>query len=417
MAKVYSSVNDFVLFPRDQSYMGTLDPRLGESFDNMHYQPNAVSNMLRLGDFSGQASSSYESHPPLSAYSTVPSAYFGAQNVPYENQKGNMGRPMRRQTPSGSPSPSISQAFDHSSALSSASGASAQSTAQSTTSSTDGSPYASARHVLPYEDKWSGHLHGLGIAPGIVSSESISHESFPPANFDNDLILEDSKFPNYVGECEKSSSSVFSSLPFALSVSSGLVPQTSVPLICSRQLALETSAISNNITINSILEEVDSKVHTAMQLISSISAASAAASPTASTSRHKASSPAQGESSFRAPTTLLSAASCCPSRSTPPQNSDGHVFPGSPIVPLHNARTPGGPQQSLERCHPCNPSSPLQSPQLQNLYGHSQSPFLNQSSGRFVAPLESSCRFSLLLSFLFIKKLFFLFTFILSAQS
>ena len=406
MAKVYSSVNDFVLFPRDQSYMGTLDPRLGESFDNMHYQPNAVSNMLRLGDFSGQASSSYESHPPLSAYSTAPSAYFGAHNVPYETQKGNMGRPTRRQTPSGSPSPSISQAFDHSSALSSASGASAQSTAQSTASSTDGSPYASARHVLPYEDKWSGHLHGLGIAPGIVSSESISHDSFPPANFDNDLILEDSKFPNFVGECEQNSSSISLSPSFALSVFSRAAPQTSVPVICSRQLALETTATTNDITIDSIPEEADSKVQTAVQLISPISAASAAASPTISISRHKASSPAQWESSLRAPTAPLSAASCCRSRPTSPQNSNRHVFPGSPIVPLHDVRAPRGPHQSSERCHPHKQSSSPPIPQHQNLYGQPQSLFFYQSSGRFVAPLGSSCRFSLSSSFPSIKKLY-----------
>lgn len=195
MAKVYSGASDFVLFPRDQAYMGTLDPRLGDNFRNMHYQPNAVSNMHQYGDFSGEASTSYEPYPPVSAYSSAPSAYFGAQNVPYETHKGNMGRLLRRQTPSGSPSPSISQAFDHPpSTLSSASGASAQSTA----SSTDGSPYASATHVLPYEDKWSDSLHGLGIAPGIVSSETFSQDSFPPANFETDLMLEDSKFPNYV---------------------------------------------------------------------------------------------------------------------------------------------------------------------------------------------------------------------------
>ena len=406
MAKVYSGVNDFVLFPRDQSYMGTLDPRLGESFDNMHYQPNAVSNMLRLGEFSGQASSPYESLPPLSAYSTAPSAYFGAQNVPYETRKGNMGRPMRRQTPSGSPSPSISQAFDHSSALSSASGASAQSTAQSTASSTDGSPYASARHVLPYEDKWSGHLHGLGIAPGIVSSESISNESFPPANFDNDLILEDSKFPNYVGECEKNSLSISLSPPFASSVFSGLAPQTSVPVIHSRQLALETTAVTSNITIGSILEEANSKVQTAVQLISPISAASAAASPTTSINRYEAGSPARWESSFRASTSPPSAAFSYPSRSTSSQDSDGHVFSGSPIVPLHNVGAPIGPQQPPERCHPYNQYSPPPVSQHQNIYGQPQNNFFNQSSGRFVAPLESSCRFSLSSSFPSMKKLF-----------
>ena len=275
MAKVYSNVNDFVLFPRDQPNMGTLDPRLDDNFENMHYQPHEVSNMLRLGEFSGQANTSYESHVPLSAYSSVPSTYFAAQKVAYETQKGNMGRPMQRQTTSGSPSPSFSQAVDHpSSTMSSASGASAQ----STTSSTDGSPYTSATHVLPYEDKWPGPLHGLGIAPGIVSSESISHESFPPANFENDLMLEDSKFPNYVGECEKNLSlSISPSQPFASSVSSGSAPQEFVSPFCSWPLALETTTVTNNVTIDLMLEE-GNKIQTAVALILPISAACTAAS-------------------------------------------------------------------------------------------------------------------------------------------
>ena len=389
MAKVYSSVSDSILFPRDQSYMGTLDPRLGDSFDNMHYQPNAVGNMLRLGEFSDQASTSYESHPPVSAYSTAPSAYFGAQNVPYETQKGNIGRPIRRQTPSGSPSPSISQAFDHSSTFSSASGASAQSAA----SSTDGSPYARATHVLPYEDKWSGHLHGLGIAPGIVSSESISHESFPPANFENDLMLEDSKFPNYVGECEKNFfPSIPSGEPFASSISSGLAPQDIVHAFGSRQLALETTTKTNNTTMDAIIEEANSEVQTALHLISPISAVSPVASPTIVTSGHQASSPVPRESSFRASSTPSSAASRLPSRAASPHSSEGHIFPGHSIICLHDVRAPRGPHQSPERCH-AQSSRPIS--HHQTLYGQFQSPFFSQSSGRFVAPLESSCRFSL----------------------
>ena len=389
MAKVYSSFSDFELFPRNQSYMDILDPRLGENFSNMHYQPNAVSNMLRHGDFSGQASTSYESYPPVSAYSSAPSSYFGAQNVPYETQKGNMGRPMRRQTPSGSPSPSISQAFDHPpSTLSSASGASAQSTA----SSTDGSPYASATHVLPYEDKWSGPLHGLGIAPGIVSSENFSHESFPPANFDKELMLEDSKFPNYVGECGKnSSSSVSLSQPFASLVFSGLAPQNVVPVFSSRPLAPETATVTRDVTIDPILERANSKIQRPVQLVSPISAASAAASPTTCINRHQASSPIQTGSSFKDPLMPSSAASRVLSAATWPRGSGDDVFLRHPIISLNDPRAPRTPQQSPKRCSP--PVSRHQAPYVQF-----QGPFLGQSSGRFVAPLESSCWFSLLLS-------------------
>ena len=387
MAKVYSSLSDFVLFPRDQPYMGTLDPRL-DSFNNMHYQPNAVSNMPQHGNFPGQASTSYESYPPVSTYSSAPSVYFGAQNVQYEIQKDNMGRPLRQQTPSGSPSPSISHAFDHPpSTLSSASGASAQSTA----SSADGSPYASATHALPYEDKWSGPLHGLGIAPGIVNSESFNQDSFPPANFDNDLMLEDSKFPNYVGECGKNFSLSHPRSQSFASVSA-TASQSFVPAFSSPPLALDTTTGTKDVTIDSILEEANSKIQKSLQLISPISVASAAAaSPTSFTSKHQTSSPTQRKSSSRSPLTPASAVSHFQSRATSPHGTNDHV---SLEYPLNDVRAPGSPQQSLERCHPCTRSLPPPISQNQSCYGQSQSPFFGQSSGRFVAPLESSCRFS-----------------------
>ena len=385
MAKVYSSVSDFVLFPRDQSYMATLDPRLGDNFDNMQYSPNTVGNMHRHGNFSGQPSTSYESYPPVSAYSSGPSAYFGAQNMPYETQKGNMGRPLRRQTPSGSLSPSISQAFDHPpSSLSSASGASAQ----STTSSIDGSPYASATHVLPYEDKWSGPLHGLGIAPGIVSSESFAQDSFPPANFESDLMLEDSKFPNYVGECDKDfSSSVTLSQPLVSPVFSRLAPQKSVSAFPPRPLALETTTACKGVTIDSILKEANSKIQRPLQLVSPISTASVAASPS------------QRESSFRAPLTPSPTVSRSPSRAFSPQGSGNNLFLGNPINPLDDVRALGSSQHSPERYHPCDQSLSSPISQHQAHYNQNQSPFFSQSSGRFVAPLESSCRFSSLSPF------------------
>ena len=405
MAKVYSSVNDFVLFPRDQSYMGTVDPRLGDNLNNMHYQQNVVSNMLRHGDISGQASTSYESYPPVSAYSSATSAYFGAQNTPYETRKRNMGRPMRGQTPSGSPSPSISQAFDHPpSTLSSASGASAQ----SNDSSTDGSPYASATHVLPYDDKWSGPLHGLGIAPGIVSSESFCQDSFPPANFENDLILGDSKFPSYVGKCDNTfSPSIPHCQPFASSVFSGLVSQEFVPAFCSRSLALETVVVSTKeVTVESILQEANSKIQTPVQLISPISATSAAASPTTFASSQQASSPTQTKSSFRTPCTPSSGPSRFPSRPTLPHSSMFHAVLGDPTTFWDDVRAPRSPQQPIEPCHPCNLTTPPPISQCQALYAQSQDPFFGQSSGRFVAPLESSCRFSLLSSSLHCENLY-----------
>ena len=394
MAKVYSTINDFVLFPRDQPFMGPLDPRLGENFDSMHYQPNALGNMHPHGDFSGQASTSYEPYTPVSAYSFAPSAYFGAQNVLYETQKGNPGRSMLRQTSSGSPSPSNSQAFDHPpSTLSSASGPSAQSTA----SSNNGSPYASATHALPNEDKWPGPLHGLGIAPGIVSSEGFSQESFPPANFETELTLEDSKFASFVGECGRGFSSSFPlSQSSTLSSFPGSASQNFAPASSSRRLVLDTATVAKDITIDSILEEANSKIQMPQRSLSPVSAASAAVSPTSLNNRHQTASPNEEKSSFKSPLTPVSAASRYSSRATSPHGSGDRDIPGSPVIPLDTARASRSQQQSSGHFNPCYQStSPLLSPH-QALYRRFQSPLYGQSSGRFVVPLELSCRFSLL---------------------
>ena len=407
MAKVYSSVSDFVLFPRDQTFIGALDPKLGADFNNMHYHPDILDNMHQHGDFSAQASTPFESYPPVSTYSSAPSAYFGAPSVPYETQKGNMGRPLQRRTPSGSPSPSNSQVFDHPpSTLSSASGASGQSTA----SSTDGSPYASATHVLPYEGKWSGPLHGLGIAPGIVSSENFSHDSFPPASFENDLMLEDSKFPNYVGECGKSLSLSLSlsfpplSQPFTPLEFSDLAAQNTVPKSSSRLLALDTTAVTNDATIDLILEEANNKTQEPVLLISPISAASAAASPMSFTSKHQTTSPTQGKSSFRSPLTPASAVARFPSCTTSPHGSGEYNLLGNSVTLSDDVRAPRSPPESPERCPPCN--RPRTPPIAQHLarYIQSQGSFFGQSSGRFIVPLESSCSFSLLSPFLSYQK-------------
>ena len=359
----------------------------------MHYQPHTVSNMHPRGDFSGTASTSYDSYPPVSAYSSTTSAYFGAQTVPCETQKGIMGRPTGRQSPSGSPSPSISQAFDNPpSTLSSASGASAQSTA----SSTDGSPYASTTHALPYEDKWSGPFHGLGIAPGIVSSDSFGQDSFPPANFENDLMLEESKFPNFVGEYGNSfSPSVSLSQLSASSVFSGLALQNFEPNFLSRPLALERITVTKDTTIDSILEEANTKIQNTAQVVSPISAASAAASPPSFITTLQPASHTQRESSFRTPLTPLSAVSPISARATSPQRYGDHVKFGHPVVPLNDLRAPRSPQESLERCRPCNKSTSSPVPQHQALYAQSQISYFGQSSGRFVPPLESSCLFTL----------------------
>lgn len=393
MAKVYHGASDFVLFPRDQSYLDTFDPRLGDDFSGMQYIPNTASDMHRHREYSGQANSSYESYPPISAYSA--SNYFAAPNMPFEAHKGIVGQSLSRHPSSGSPSPSVSQTFDHPpSTLSSASGASAQSTA----SSADGSPYANATHSLPYQEKWPEPLHGLGIAPEIANGEGFNNDPFPPTNFDNDLMLEGSKFANYVGEYHKNFSPSFpSSRSMGPSLSSSSPSQNCVPAFSSPPLALDTTSGNRDVTIDSILEEANNRIPYPTHLVSPASAPSTTVSPTSLTEIHRNVSPSEQKRSFRSPKTPASAVSRCPSRDRDcsPHGSGEHVSQQPLNAPLDHTRAQSSPQTSPKRFSSFSHSTPPADGQAH--YEKFQNPFFGQSSGRFVAPLESSCWFSLLL--------------------
>ena len=397
MAKVHNGVNDFVLFPRDQPYLDTFDLGLGESFNSLQYIRETASNMHQHGHFSDQASTSYDSYPPVSTYSSTSSIYYGAPSVTFDAPKGGIGQSLQRHTPSGPPSPSVSQAFDHPpSTLSSASGASAQSTA----SSADGSPYASATHHLPYQDKWPEPLHGLGIGPEIVNSEGYGHDTYPMTSLDNDLMLGDSKFANYVGEYGKNFSPLFPmSHKIASSISSGSASQTFLQAFSSPPMALDTTASTRDATIDSILEEANTRIQRPSHLISPLSATSSAGSFTNLTSKHKnKNEPTERYRSFKSPITPASAVPFFPPRTASPVSSEGASCT-HPVAASEDIRPQIGSQHSSSRFHPSSRTTPPPSSHGQDLYDRSLNPFFSQSSGRFVAPLESSCWFSLLSPF------------------
>ncbi len=395
MAKVYNSASDFVLFPLEQSHWETFDPQPSEQFDTLHYNASSATNMHRHRDYAGQASASYNSYPQVSDYSSSSSNYYSAPNMAFDARKGNPQQPIQRNTPSGSPSPANSQIFDHPSNISSASGASAHSTA----SSTDGSPYANAMHSLPYQDKWSEPLHGLGL-PEIVNGEGYNNEHFPPSSFNEHLMLEDSKFGNYVGECGKIfspslpiSRSIASSIP-SLSASQELLPEFSSPLP-----ALDTTTASRDVTIDSILEEVNSRIQKPTHLVSQVSAASAAGSPTAFRNNHDTTSPNERKGSFRSPLTPASATSRFSSRATSPHASSEQVSYNHRFGPIDDSKAQRSTLQFPTQGFSYGRPTPPPSSRCQSHFEKNQNPFFGQSSGRFVAPLESSCWFSLLSSF------------------
>lgn len=318
-------------------------------------QYNGAGNMQQDRDFSGHASASYESYPQLAAYSSASSAYFGARNAPFEASKS--GPTLQRQNLSGPPSPSASQTFENpSSNMSTASGASGQSTA----SSADGSPYANPQHSLPYQEKWEPL--GLGLGPEIVNAEALSHGCFQATSFDNEFMLDDNKFAHCVGEYEKNFSPSFpTSHSVTSSMSAGSASECHLPALCSSPLALDTKPKQRNVTIDSILEEANSRIHNPKHLVSPVSSASATTSPTIVPSKHRNASPIGRRKSFK-----------------------------SPIIPA----SANSPQQSPRQLHSYGrPARPPTSPS-QVQFHNTQNSFFCQSSGRFVAPLESSCWFS-----------------------
>ena len=354
MAKVYSGASDFVLFPREQPFFDAFDPQLGD-FGNMQYNSSGAGNMQQDREFSGHAGASYESYPPFAAYSSAPPGCFVARNAPFEAAKS--GQSLQRHNPSGPPSPSTSQTFENpSSNMSSASGASAQSTA----SSADGSPYANPTHSLPYQEKWEPL--GLGLGPEIVNAEAFNHNSFQSTTFDNEFMLEDSKFAHCVGEYEKHFSPSFpTSHSVTSSMSSGSASQSHLPALCSSPLALDTKLNQRDVTIDSILEEANNRIQNPQHLISPVSPASATTSPTIVPSKHHKASPVGRRQSFK-----------------------------SPVIPA----SANSPQQSPNRLHPYGRPAPPPTSPSQVQFHNTQNSFFCQSSGRFVAPLESSCWFA-----------------------
>ena len=393
MAEVCNGASDFLLFPPDPSYLETLDLPSDDDFNNLLLQHSRgiANEMHRHRDFSSHAGTSYEALPPALAYSST--TFFEGPDSSLSALKRTTEQSVQRHTSSGSPSPSNSQSFDHrSSTLSSASGASAQSTA----SSTDGSPYANARHGLSYPEKWPEPLHGLGIGPEIVNSEDFSHDSFPSANFENDLMLEGSKFSSYVGEYRNNfSSSLSQSFPTIPSVSSASPSPPFESAFSSPPLAPNAAACARDVTIDSILEEANSKVRNPGHLVSPVSATSATASPTSHVERDRKALSAEGRPSFLSPGTPASAASHFPSPTGSPLDFGGSISPKQKRIESDSARVQSSSQQSPHRFHPYCRATPDLPSHDQCLFEKSSNPFFGQSSGRFIAPLELSCWFSL----------------------
>ncbi len=394
MAMVLDSHNDFALFPRDPQF---LDIQHDDNFESLQNY-----NALDMNQHSSDLASTYDSFPSALAFS---SNYYGSGGefdyggeVHKEAERSNQ----QQFTPSGSPSPSVSQSFDHPpSILSSTSGASAQSTA----SSAVGSPFPhEMNHNTPGQELWFESHQGLGIAAGVSRDEDFGGDLLTYSDLNGELVYDENKYPldSFVGESIKIFSSSISTTTTA-SVLASVSSCTSSPILAPAPffspLALDASVATRINTIDTILEEVNSRMDSPMTALASPEPVSSIeASPRSFRSTRPIIQPAHssrhGRNSFKSPTTPASAMSPFTPRFTPPAIGRRRESRSNSIGSRSDSRAQQSPALSSHRAHPyARPPQPP-SPHSQTHFHQSQSPFFGQSSGRFIAPLESSCWFS-----------------------
>lgn len=372
-----------------------LESKQDDSFDSLAY---STLEMHHLSDLTG----TFDPYPSTAAFSNSSLNYYGggALNYAVGISKENDRLNQYRFRPGGSPSPSISQSFDQPpSILSSTSGASAQSTA----SSAVGSPYPHDTSQVSGHDNWSESHQGLGIAPGISQHEGFGTDLFSLADLSSEVVFDENKYPSnsFVGESSKIfSSSVSSHMTLVpTSISSCSFPQSLGSTLCASPLALDTTVVTRIDAIDTIPEEQSGRSRTPISgLTSPESANSIKSSPISFGSNGSLhppifSSPVQGV--FKSPTTPASAMSPFNNRFTSPPSSRPHERSGNNVASSIDLTTqqPSSSCSQFAHSHARLNKSP--SREGHSHFNQSHSPFFSQSSGRFIAPLESSCWFSL----------------------
>ncbi|MCJ1477499.1 hypothetical protein MMC13_006171 [Lambiella insularis] len=330
-------------------------------------------------DFMEFPYSAYDSYAAQPAYSSIePSYYTPTPQFVLDGPKDNSQRMAHRFEQSASPPISMSQSLDHApSSLSHNSVASGQSTA----SSAVGSPYSQAARSLPSQEQWVDHA-GLGIAPSIVN-DHLATDTFSLSGHDTEpLFYPNDKFPgDFVGESGTISSSFLSGSPVIaspisyFSLASGSVTST----FSSPALALQPSGPLRLMTIDTIPEAVNAEILSPSHVISSGSTAEApVVSPTPSKRCYEPSNTQRKPVPFKSPTTPASAISLSGSSRIRKAELRKRSFAGADYRDtLHS-------QPFAKRTTP-PPVSPTR------VYGNQfKTPFFAQSSGRLVAPLQST---------------------------
>ena len=350
MALIHEGVGESVLFPRNQFYTDFTAPPLHNNFDGCY---PSTAEMDHRAQFVAPSRTTYDSYPVTGAHAIAPSYYESSKNQLNCVKAGDEAS-MPRPTPSASPS-SMSQAFDPaSSVLSSTSGASAQSAA----SSVGGSPYARPTQQMPFQEKWSTPLEGLGISAAVANNDFFGYD---PSRHD------------FVGEYEKDFSS---SLPCVGASTSSISlasasQEFSFPYSASRSelpggYQKDEAIIDTTLRSLREIENIDADQASVRSLTSSTS--TCGPPPTSPNYTCNWNSPTRHGS-------------------TSPLVDDAR--PVTPHQSLFSSVRTGVPDMAMYTSH-----DTLTSPSISPSTRRHQEPFFSQSSGRFVAPLNSSCSFS-----------------------
>jgi hypothetical protein len=222
----------------------------------------------------------------------------------------------------------------------------------SASSSTMGSPHSIHGHIVP------GPEYGLGLTPSIVGYNDFGHSEYTfQASGMDDFTLEFNPAktnPNgFVGECKTISA-----------------PCQHGPI----------SSNSESISSLSTFVPSPNTIHTPTQMQSE-SATRSMASPITPASAMKKETP---DECFKSP---VSAFARSPSSSRRPSQAFS--------APFYASSSTAGRPQDMRLSPISSVSQPFSSEQSPSYTTYHQSPFFSQSSGNFVPPLESSCRFPL----------------------
>ncbi|KAI9809660.1 MAG: hypothetical protein M1825_000092 [Sarcosagium campestre] len=382
----HDNLQDYPLFPDHDSYpdlLGHSQMRQDASYSEEEAQSFMAQSALDH-EFAGLPMTTDNPYASVLAFSAAPrTSFYEAPQFVVEAPRDQSKRSHYPSPQTGSPI-SATQSFDPPpSTFSSASGASLPSAA----SSALGSPYSGPSQKLHSAETWPSTSTGLGINPSIVQSEPFTSEVYGHAYMDHDIFADPKSSTDFVGECGRLSSSlvsakrpIFSSSTSQFPVSSSAASsRSSAPAPAfARNPSLETrtdSGSASNIgSIDTIIEEAGSQMHTPRSSVSPSAVLPGTSMPAQDVTAHRNCSEAGGHTLFRSPTTPASVAAGRSPRFAPPDVNPWrrHSHTGAGITKPY--RKDASPKQRTT-----NLSSEAQA-QRDTIHSNLQTPFFSQSS-------------------------------------